>query len=396
MFLAGRCYVGVGRRLSVALIARLNSAGNLGKPEVRSQEKSMPLRLAIFATYITLMLLSSAPSLALEPGDEKQPAAADTQSWSPPNRITDIHKVATPLQSPSARQEQGQSTTNEASSNAKVSETTSTGTSKPPPAVPVLKGNDDAPTATQMQEWNTPLKGFHPIKSVTRPIWKLRREVLDLQGNIVTLQRPMSGLQPAFNTLEDKMSQVDTSITRISDHLGALDKQMTQMENEVSGARKEMHAVVGIRNDLREMMKVREDLKEIPKIRGEMHQMGKQMKSLEIPLSQLQTPMVSLMEPIKGVHSNLSTLQQQMTSVQSQITDMRQDIRSTSERMKEMQAPMTAVCEPLNELRSELKELNSSLAALVRASMISVVAVSVAACIAVASVLYAVRSRSAK
>ncbi|HEY9788656.1 MAG TPA: hypothetical protein V6D17_24930 [Candidatus Obscuribacterales bacterium] len=218
------------------------------------------------------------------------------------------------------------------------------------------------PTAKQLQEWNKPIKGFHPIKRIVRPIWKLRQEAMELQDHIVALQKPMNGLQPAFTSLEGKMAGVDMRMSKVMDQLAGVNGSLSQLTQQMSKIDDELPTVVtGVREDIHEMVKVRQDIQEISKIRADIHQMGTQMRRLEVPLKQLQAPMAAVIKPLSSVESHVSGVSSQMSGVQSQIADMQQEVGVMSKQMQELKEPMMAVAVPLSEVRGQLKELNSLL-----------------------------------
>ncbi len=76
----------------------------------------------------------------------------------------------------------------------------------------IVRPGETKPSEQQIKDWNAPIKGFHPIKRMMRPLWKLRQEARSLEGNIMELQKPMSGLQPAFASMESRMGGVQDEL----------------------------------------------------------------------------------------------------------------------------------------------------------------------------------------
>lgn len=235
-----------------------------------------------------------------------------------------------------------------------------------PGSVKVTRPGEFKPTEKQMQDWNAPIKGFHPIKRIVRPIWKLRQEAVELQEHIAGLRKPMDGLQPAFNSLEGKMSAVDSRMSSVLGELSGVNGSLNQLTVQMSKIDDELPAVVtGVRDDMKEVMKVRQDLREVTKVRNDLQTIGNQMKRLEGPLNQIQGPINAVIKPLASVQANVAGVSGQMSGVQTQIANMQQDLDAMNKEMKEIREPLSAVAAPLSDVRSQLKELNSLLVTLV-------------------------------
>jgi predicted nucleic acid-binding Zn-ribbon protein len=268
----------------------------------------------------------------------------------------------------------------------------SNGSQKPTsqPIVGSVKAEAFVPTEKQLKEWNAPIKGFHPIKRVVRPIWKLKQQAADLQENIMKLQKPMDGLQPAFNSLEGKMQGVETRMGGLLGELGSMNKniekvstdipKITALSGDLNQVHKDLQEVVGLHVDIREATKVREDLQKL----------NKQMKQLDKPLNSLQKPMKDLIGPLEKVDSRLTTTGARLDDVHVSVGRMETQLTEMGRKIDQLQKPIVAVNEPLNELRVEVAELNDILRAAVY-TCIAVVISAVLATITGLAILYRMR-----
>ncbi|HEY9775843.1 MAG TPA: hypothetical protein V6C81_18925 [Planktothrix sp.] len=116
-----------------------------------------------------------------------------------------------------------------------------------------------------------PIKGFHPIKKLLRPVENLEGMSIKLEQQIMKLEGPIAGLQPPMINLQKKMVTVD-------DHIGQMGNQLTTMQGQVTG----------VRQDIANMRKDIEALKE---------------------------PIVALKAPIGTVAKPLETLQTQLNFI---------------------------------------------------------------------------------
>jgi chromosome segregation ATPase len=116
-----------------------------------------------------------------------------------------------------------------------------------------------------------PIKGFHPIKKILRPVENLEGMSIKLEQQIMKLEGPIASLQPPMKNLQTKM--------------GSVDQQIEQMQNQLNGMQSQ---VTGVRSDL--------------------HAMKKQ-------IAQLQEPIEALRKPITGVSKPLEQVQQQLNLV---------------------------------------------------------------------------------
>jgi septal ring factor EnvC (AmiA/AmiB activator) len=116
-----------------------------------------------------------------------------------------------------------------------------------------------------------PIKGFHPIKRLLRPVENLEGMSIKLEQQIMKLTGPISALQPPMISLQGKMNSVDKQ-------LGSMQEQLTSTQTEVKGVRSD---IAGMRKDIQE----------------------------------LKAPLTSLQKPIAGVSKPLEEVQQQLNIV---------------------------------------------------------------------------------
>lgn len=114
-----------------------------------------------------------------------------------------------------------------------------------------------------------PIKGFHPIKKLLRPVENLEGMSIKLEQQIMKLTGPISALQPPMVSLQGKMNNVDKQ-------LGSMQEQLTSTQNEVKGVRSD---IAGMRKDIQE---------------------------LKAPLNSLQRPIANVSKPLEEVQQQLN------------------------------------------------------------------------------------------
>lgn len=125
------------------------------------------------------------------------------------------------------------------------------------PGVDVKKEDMETPT-------QAPIKGFHPIKKLLRPVENLEGMSIKLEQQIMKLEGPIAALQSPMLSLQHKMTGVD-------DQIGKMAGQLDSMQSQVTG----------VRSDLANMQK---------------------------EIAELKAPIVSLQKPIAGVATPLEDL----------------------------------------------------------------------------------------
>lgn len=114
-----------------------------------------------------------------------------------------------------------------------------------------------------------PIKGFHPIKKLMRPVENLEGMSIKLEQQIMKLEGPISGLQPPMLNLQNKMNNVDHQ-------LGTMQGQLDTTQTQVKGVRSD---IAGMREDI---------------------------QALKTPLSALQKPISGVAKPLEEVQKQLN------------------------------------------------------------------------------------------
>ena len=251
---------------------------------------------------------------------------------------------------------------------------------KQPPSKPHAQGNvavtvdpipDWKPSADQIAKWNQPIKGFHPIKRMLRPVWKLRQEANDLQKDLQALQKPMNGLEPAFKSLEGKMQGVEGNMGGLLKQLGGMNDTMNRLSLDLPKIYHISEDLGQVHHDLQDVINLHKDIREVTKVRSDIQDMSVKMRRLEGPLNQLHAPLISVLPQLKEVQSSVGTVSERMVNIQTQVGEMQGQLATLSEQMGELKAPVTKVSNaPLDELKTELSELNGLLKTMLLLSVV--------------------------
>jgi len=109
-------------------------------------------------------------------------------------------------------------------------------------AVNQVPGVKVAPTDLEAPEL-PPIKGFHPIKKLLRPVENLEGMSIKLEQQIMKLEGPIAGLQPPMLNLQKKMNGVDQDLGKTNNTLGQMENRLQSVENQVKGARADIDNV---------------------------------------------------------------------------------------------------------------------------------------------------------
>lgn len=141
-----------------------------------------------------------------------------------------------------------------------------------------------------------PIKGFHPIKKLLRPVIRLGKGAVEIQQSMMKLEGPIAGLHPSMTALDKKMTSVDHQ-------MGHMQKQLRDMSGNVN------HINSGIDKVGTRLDEVRQD------ISG----MTQQVKHLIVPINALQTPLHELMAPLKEVTKPMSEVHDQLAELHTML-----------------------------------------------------------------------------
>ncbi len=104
------------------------------------------------------------------------------------------------------------------------------------PGVNVKKEDLEPPT-------EPPIKGFHPIKRLLRPVENLEGMSIKLEQQIMKLEGPIAALQPPMQSLQKQMVTVDGQI-------GTMHGQLDSMQSQVQGVRSDL---AGMKQEIKEL-----------------------------------------------------------------------------------------------------------------------------------------------
>jgi prefoldin subunit 5 len=104
------------------------------------------------------------------------------------------------------------------------------------PGVNVKKEDLEPPT-------EPPIKGFHPIKKLLRPVENLEGMSIKLEQQIMKLEGPIAALQPPMQSLQKQMIIVDGQI-------GTMHGQLDSMQTQVQGVRSDL---AGMKQEIKEL-----------------------------------------------------------------------------------------------------------------------------------------------
>lgn len=104
------------------------------------------------------------------------------------------------------------------------------------PGVNVKKEDLEPPT-------EPPIKGFHPIKKLLRPVENLEGMSIKLEQQIMKLEGPIAALQPPMQSLQKQMVTVDGQI-------GTMHGQLDSMQTQVQGVRSDL---AGMKQEIKEL-----------------------------------------------------------------------------------------------------------------------------------------------
>ncbi|HEY9682368.1 MAG TPA: hypothetical protein V6C86_12375 [Oculatellaceae cyanobacterium] len=116
-----------------------------------------------------------------------------------------------------------------------------------------------------------PIKGFHPIKKLLRPVENLEGMSIKLEQQIMKLEGPIASLQPPMIKLQHKMDGVQGS-------LGNMHRQLDGMQGQLSGVRTD---IAGMRKDI---------------------------ESLKTPIQHLEGPIANVSRPLEQLEVRLNLI----------------------------------------------------------------------------------------
>lgn len=131
-----------------------------------------------------------------------------------------------------------------------------------------------------------PIKGFHPIKRMLRPVENLESMSIRLQQQIMRLEGPIASLQQPMLALQRRMTNFEKMLGGMDKNLTGVNSQVAGVQQQINGAREE---IKGVRSDLAEMRE--------------------QIDSLKAPIQKLHEPISNVAEPLAGLDRRLVQVQ---------------------------------------------------------------------------------------
>ena len=145
-----------------------------------------------------------------------------------------------------------------------------------------------------------PIKGFHPIKRIMRPVENLAKQSVMLGQQIMRLEGPIASLQPSMLQLEERM-------TGVKQEMGSMQTKLGAMQTQVAGVRGDMHSISG----------------QMGGVRGDLGGMRTQIVELQGPIKDLQAPIERLEGPIQQVAQPVSGVQRQLADVDKNLAELK-------------------------------------------------------------------------
>jgi chromosome segregation ATPase len=130
-----------------------------------------------------------------------------------------------------------------------------------------------------------PIKGFHPIKKLLRPVENLEGMSIKLEQQIMKLEGPIAGLQPPMIKLQNKM-------TGVNDQIGKMENRLTGVQNQVQGTRTDLSSM-----------------------RSDINKINSDLNLLRQDVQELKGPIIAIKRPLADVATPLSEVKGQLTMV---------------------------------------------------------------------------------
>lgn len=153
-----------------------------------------------------------------------------------------------------------------------------------------------------------PIKGFHPIKRLMRPVENLAKQSVILGQNIMRLEAPIASLQPSMMSLKKEMGNVQ-------DRMGSMQNSLGSMQTGVSGVRTDIHSV---RDDIGSATTAIGGVRSsIGAVRGDLGGMRRQITLLEKPIRDLRGPLTEVSQPVSTINKHLSAVDRDLADLKA-------------------------------------------------------------------------------
>ncbi len=233
-------------------------------------------------------------------------------------------------------------------------------------------------TAEQLRKWNAPVKGWHPIKRLLRPVWKLRGNAIAIEKKLEAIEVPVTKLQPSLISIDSKIADVNGNMTEMQDKLSGLNGNIPALNNNIAVFQAHIDA---LGHDVRNVSGVKKELRDVVQMRQEIRQLDAQIAGLKQPLQKINKPVNSISAPLvsmntelNGLNTNVVTTNAQLNQVVSQVTEMRAEMKAMKTAMQELKQPVNSISAPVTAVHNDLKELNDVLLLTLRTILLSAIA----------------------
>ena len=163
-----------------------------------------------------------------------------------------------------------------------------------------IPGVEVQPNLMAQPVLDEPIKGFHPIKKIMRPVENLAKQSVILGQQVMRLEAPIASLQPSMLGLEKRMTGVQ--------------QEMTEMQAKIGGMQQQ---VVGARGNIKDINL------NMGNVRGDLSGMRTKIVELQRPIKQLRDPIVQLQRPLEMVAQPVSDVHRQLASVDKQLSELK-------------------------------------------------------------------------
>jgi hypothetical protein len=85
-----------------------------------------------------------------------------------------------------------------------------------------------------------PIKGFHPIKRLLRPVEELGAMSVQIEQQLMKMEGPVAALHPPMTNLEKHMTSVNGTMEHMQSQVDGVTSQMSGVREDLAGMRKDV------------------------------------------------------------------------------------------------------------------------------------------------------------
>ncbi|MBU6454258.1 MAG: hypothetical protein KGS72_20945 [Cyanobacteria bacterium REEB67] len=86
-----------------------------------------------------------------------------------------------------------------------------------------------------------PIKGFHPIKKLLRPVEELGAMSVQIEQQLMKMEGPVAALHPPMINLEKHMTSVNATMEHMQGQVDGVTSQMSGVREDLAGMRKDVN-----------------------------------------------------------------------------------------------------------------------------------------------------------